>query len=344
MVSITDVANEAGVSPTTVSHAISGKRTVSTAVKARVDAAMELLGYTPSRSAQNLALGVTRIIALIIPDIGNGFFAELAKGVERFAVDHGYNVLLCTTGFDHAREVKYLAMIRSRAVDGVVYAAGAPPTDSELSGLLGNMPLVLVDEEIAGANVSSVVSDNEFGGQLAAEHLLGLGHKSVLVLEASGNLLSSGHRVTGFSGAWSAEEGTSMSLATGAFTEEGGRTAVAPYVEEMRSGGISAVFAVNDLMALGAMNEMRSCGIQVPEMVSVVGFDDIAAVRYSRPALTTIRQNVLDLGATATKVLIETLENKGEPLGRQIVLPVELIIRESSAPYQASLRATERAD
>ena len=119
MVSIADVAEKAGVSPTTVSHALSGKRKVSDAVKQRVEQAMALLDYVPSRSAQNLALGMTRILAVLVPDIGNGYFAQLAKGAEAAAVARGYNILICGTGYDNAREVQYLEMIHSRTVDGV---------------------------------------------------------------------------------------------------------------------------------------------------------------------------------------------------------------------------------
>ena len=212
MVSIDAVAELAGVSPTTVSHALSGKRKVSSEVKARVFAAMTELDYVPSRPAQNLALGVTRTLALMVPDIGNGYFAELAKGVERAAADRGYNVILCTTGFDYAREVQYLEMINSRAVDGVVYAAGVyaadtPPTDKELQGLLSGMPMVFVDEEIEGTQFTAVVSDNEAGGRLVAEHLLELGHQTALVISVDGEPVSSVLRTRGFLDAWMAAGG-----------------------------------------------------------------------------------------------------------------------------------------
>lgn len=331
MVSISDVAAEAGVSPTSVSHTLSGKRKVSPAVKARVEAAMKSLGYVPSRSAQNLALGSTRILALVVPDIGNSYFAELAKGVEAAAVDRGYNVILCTTGFDHAREVQYLQMIRSRAVDGIVYAAGAPPTDSELVELLGDMPLVFVDEEIEGTVFTSVVSDNEAGGTKAAEHLLELGHRSALVIDVSGDPATSVRRVRGFRETWLKGGGSEPRTAHAGYTEEEGRAAVAPHVEAIRAGDITAVFALNDLMALGVINQLRAEGISVPEQVSVVGFDDIAAGKYSNPALTTIRQPVLELGTSATARLIDALESGSELTGQQQIFPVDLIVRESTA-------------
>lgn len=329
MVSIADVAAKAGVSPTTVSHAISGKRKVSEDVKHRVVQAMAALDYVPSRSAQSLALGATRILAVLVPDIGNGFFAKLVKGAEAAAIERGYNILVCGTGYDHAREVQYLEMIRSRAVDGVIYTAGEPPTEVELSEVLGSMPTVLVDEEIAGAEHASVVSDNEHGGRLAAEHLLRLGHRSALVLGVSGVIGS--RRAAGFADAWRAGGGQAIEFTFGSVTAESGRTSAAAYVERIAGGEITAVFASSDLMALGAMELLREHGLSVPSDVSFVGFDDSPDARYCSPALTTVRQDVLGLGTHAVSMLIDELE--GSSSGHaHVVLPVQLIERDSAAP------------
>ncbi len=331
MVSIADVASLAGVSPTTVSHALSGKRKVSPAVQARVRAAVEELGYTPGRSAQSLASGRTRILGLLVPDIGNTYFAELAQGVEQSATAGGYNVLLCTTGFDHERERHALEMIRSRAVDGVVYAAGSPPSTSELAQLLGDLPLVLVDEEIPGADATAFVSDNFEGGRLAAEHLAGLGHRNALVLEANGDLMSSTERVRGFTKAWATIGAPAPCIAGGGFTHEGGRAAIEPFIERFAKGELTALFAVNDLMALGAMDRLRAAGVETPGEVSIVGFDDIKPARYVNPRLTTIRQDVGGLGGSAVNALIAALDRDAPLDGRHHVYPVELIERESTA-------------
>ncbi|MGV8852435.1 MAG: LacI family DNA-binding transcriptional regulator [Rhodoglobus sp.] len=336
VVSIADVAQRAGVSPTTVSHALSGKRKVSEGVRTRVLTAMEELQYVPSRLAQNLALGTTRILALVVPDIGNGYFAELAKGVESTAFDRGYNVMLCTTGFDHAREIRYLEMIDSRAVDGIIYAAGAPPTDDELRQLLGSLPLVFVDEEIAGTQFTAVVSDNEEGGRIAAEHLLALGHRSALMISVDGDPVSSTRRSRGFLAAWTAAGGRCEESHDGDFTEHSGELVADHYASALASGEITAVFAHNDLMAVGAINSLRNHGVDVPGAVSVVGFDDIPAVRYSFPALTTIRQDVLALGATATTAIIDSLESTTPLDGRQMRLPVELVPRASTSERRAN--------
>ncbi|WP_130799492.1 LacI family DNA-binding transcriptional regulator [Streptomyces otsuchiensis] len=344
MVSIADVAKRAGVSPTTVSHALSGKRKVSERVRARVQSAMQELGYVPSRSAQNLAIGRTRLVGLIVPDIRNSFFADLTHGVEATAISHGYNVILCTTGFDHAREVDHLAMIRSRAVDGLIYAAGAPPTNSQLGALLGDLPLVLVDEEVPGSDAPSFVSDNHNGGRLVAEHLFGLGHRRALVIAADGGLVSSDQRVAGFRDSWTASGAQAPLVESTAFTEEGGREAILRHTEAFRGEGPTAVFAVNDLMAFGAIDQLQRWGIAVPEDVSVVGFDDIPAGRYAHPRLTTVHQDVGELGRRATDALVAALEHgparqAGAP--RRHVLSVSLTARRSTAAPPSNRRKAD---
>ncbi len=331
MVSIDDVASFARVSPTTVSHTLSGKRVVSPEIQARVRDAMTALNYVPSRAARNLANGRSRLIALIVPDISNDFFGELAKGAEEAAIASQYNVVLCNSGFDHARERLYLETIQSRAVDGIVYAAGAPPTDHELEQILGDIPVVLVDEEIPGSLAPTFVSDNETGGKLAANHLIELGHTKAAIIRAAG-LRSSELRSRGFERAWTDRGYPAPFIVDGQFTFEGGWTAGAQLVNLITSGEISCVFATNDLTAIGAIRRFDESGIVVPKEVSVIGFDDSAAARYCGPQLTTVRQQVRELGYRATAALISSLEATEPTLAdARDVLPVELVVRASTA-------------
>lgn len=331
MVSIDDVAAAAGVSPTTVSHTLSGKRIVSPHLQQRVRAAMEELGYSPRRAARNLATGRTRLIALIVPDIANAFFAELARGIEGAAIDAGYNMVLCTTGFNHERELLYLETLRSRAVDGIVYAAGAPPTNSELAKLLGDMPLVLVDEDIPGATAPAFVSDNAEGGRLAARHLLSHGHRSAVVFTAD-RLESARQRVDGFVDVWTSAGGSVPVVRDGGFSYEGGREALCDELARFRRGDATCVFATNDLMALGAIDELEQAGLQVPGDVSVVGFDDTIAARYTRPQLTSVRQDVALLGSSAAAALIRFLDSEEPLASTRAVIPVEFVERASTGP------------
>ncbi|MEE6167183.1 MULTISPECIES: LacI family DNA-binding transcriptional regulator [unclassified Mycolicibacterium] len=326
MATIAEVARLAGVSPTTVSHALSGRRAVSEETRRRVQEVMDELGYSPRRAAQNLATGGTRLLGLIVPDISNSFFAELAKGVEEAAIDAGYNMVLCNSAFNHDRELLYLETIRSRAVDGVVYAAGSPTTHREMADSLGSIPVVLVDEEVLGSSACSFVSDNAEGGRLAAEHLIGLGHTEAVILSMAG-LASSDDRAQGFSDAWVSHDLPQPAVIGGDFTYDGGYAALRNAVGPLHNIDFSAVFATNDLMALGAMKRLMEIGLHVPEDVSVVGFDDITIAGMTNPGLTTVRQDVWQLGFRAAEALIASIDTSCSPPAERHVQPVELIVR-----------------
>lgn len=333
-VSIADVAARAGVSRTTVSHAISGRRPVSAEVRERVQQAMDDLGYVPSHAAQSLIRGSTGLVGLIVPDIANEFFAELAKGVEDAAMQAGHNVLLGNTDFSAEREWFHLGTIRSRAVDGVVYAAGAPPAGSDTERILNGVPFVLVDEEIPEVAATTVVSNNGEAGALAAAHLAGLGHRRALVLGATSELLSSSRRVQAFRSRWRKPRMKS-DVAFGGFTYQGGYEAVRNAIQTIHDDGITAIFAANDLMAMGAIQALREHGLGVPTDLSVVGCDDITAAHLVSPPLTTVRQDPQALGRRAVEELVDQMSGTASAPSvdapNRIALPVELIVRESTA-------------
>jgi DNA-binding LacI/PurR family transcriptional regulator len=225
-------------------------------------------------------------------------------------------------------------MIRSRAVDGLIYAAGAPPSNSQLGAILGDLPLVLVDEYVPETRATSFASDNYAGGRIAAEHLASLAHQCAVVLAADGQLVSSDERVAGFRDAWVEMGFGAPTVVSGPFTEAGGREAMGRALPQINDRVSSAVFAVNDLMALGAIEVLRENDLSVPEDVSVVGFDDIPAARYAVPQLTTVRQDVDKLGRLAVAALVEILESSvssDAPHRQRKELPVSLIVRQSTA-------------
>jgi LacI family transcriptional regulator len=326
--SIKDVAAEAGVSPTTVSHVLSGNRPVSEDTAARVRSVVDRLGYVPASLARSLQAGSTSVIGLLIPDISNAFFADLAKGVEDAAHDLGYGVILCNTEFDADREDRYLGLIRSRFIDGMVYAAGSQPSRRRLESLLGRFPIALVDEDVEGLDGALIaIADHEAGGRLAGEHLRALGHRRALALTGPDDLKSSLARVAGFVQAF---QGEVVEL-VGDFKEGSGYRLVA---EALTARGLdqTAVFAANDLMAFGAIAALREAGISVPRDVSVVGFDDIRAASLVFPALTTVHQPAYDVGRTATTQLLQYVSRGEVPPASRHTLPVELKVRASTAP------------
>jgi len=325
--SIKDVAEEAGVSATTVSHVLSGKRPVNAQTAARVRDVVDRLGYLPASLARSLQAGSTSVIGLLVPDISNAFFSELAKGVEDTAHELGYGVILCNTEFDAAREDRYLGLIRSRFVDGIVYAAGSAPSQRRLESLLGQFPIALADEEVEGLEqMPFATADHRAGGRLVGEHLRGLGHRRALVLTGPAGLRSSADRTTGFAEGF----GGSIAEFAGDFKQASGYELVRA---RLGAAGrdFTAVFAANDLMAFGAIAALREAGLGVPEHISVAGFDDIGFAAHAFPSLTTVYQPAYDMGRTVTAQLLQYIARGEMPPASRHILPVELKVRASTA-------------
>jgi LacI family transcriptional regulator len=328
LASIKDVAAEAGVSPTTVSHVLSGKRPVNDETATRVRAVVARLGYVPASLARSLQAGSTSVIGLLVPDISNTFFAELARGVEHAAHDLGYGVILCNTEFDPDREDRYLDLIRSRFIDGMVYAAGSPPSKKRLETLLGRFPIALADEEVEGLEEAPIATaDHRSGGRLVGQHLRDLGHRRALALTGPKDLKSSIERAQGFKEAF----GGSVTEVVGDFKESSGYAAVQSSVVDGRLP-YTAIFAANDLMAFGAIAALAEAGLRVPTDISVAGFDDIRAAALTAPALTTVYQPAYDVGRTATAQLLQYVARGELPPASRHILPVELKVRASTAP------------
>lgn len=330
-VTITDVAREARVSISTVSQALSGNRPVNPETAQRVREVVARLGYVPVSSARNLRAGRTGVIGLVIPDIANTFFGRLARGVEDAAAEVGLWVLLCHTEFAPDREDRYLDLLASRSIDGLVYVAGTIAGARRLGSLVTTFPVVLADEDVIGLpGASRVLGDHRHGGYLAGQHLVGLGHRRALLVSGRPGIGSSDQRIEGFR-----EWFPDAIVVTGDFTEASGRALVGEALANRTP--FSAVFALNDLMAIGALTALQAAGVSVPEEVSVVGYDDIALVDRLSPSLTTVRQPAYEIGREAARMLIDQVDAQ-EP--RRQVLPVELVIRESTAPAATDLAGT----
>lgn len=326
-IAISDVAAAANVSVTTVSHVLSGNRPVSKVTAERVRAAMSKLGYVPNHAAQSLRSGSSQTIGLLVPDISSSYFADLAKGVEDAAEEAGFSVVICNTEFDAAREARYLDVLRGRAIDGMVYAAGAPPTGKRLAALARTFPLAIADEELANVRATTVVSDNLRGGELAGEHLRSLGHTAVLYIGGPVDLTTTHRRLEGFLRGFG---GGQVGQRHGDYREASGFRAVGEELAEL-GPWFTGIFAGNDLMALGAMRALLAAGLTVPRDVSIVGYDDIGLSSLIRPALTTVRQPVYDIGHAAAEQLIKRIRRGSEEPIARLELEVRLIERESTA-------------
>jgi LacI family transcriptional regulator len=335
MSTIRDVAERAGVSITTVSHVVNGTRKVEPATAARVEAAIDELDYRPNALARSMRRGTTHTVGVIIPDIANPFFGDLARSLEDHMFEAGYSAIICNSDGDVEKETRYLEVLLSKQVDGLLLVAASQPSDGLLDLVARGVPVVVVDRELGDINASQVMVANHEGGHLAGEHLLELGHRDIGVLAGPGSLGTSARRLEGFEAAL-ASAGIRLPdtrVVRGDFRAASGRAAVDAWIA--RYDLPTAVFAENDLMAIGALSAAHTAGIDVPGDLSVVGFDGIAFGADVTPPLTTVSQSTEDMAAAAIELLFERLRD-GSAVARLVELPVTLAVRGSSGPPRAS--------
>jgi LacI family transcriptional regulator len=329
MATIRDVANLAGVSSTTVSHVVNKTRFVSEDVRLRVLAAMEELEYRPNALAQSLRSGYTHTIALLLPDSANPFFAELGRAIEMEAFKAGYNLILCNTEADFEKEDVYIDVLMKKQVDGVVFCSVGSRADSFHTLSNSKLPVVVLDRELPGIEMDTVVCDNRQGGYLATRHLLELGHRRIGCIAGPSQVTPSAQRVTGYRAALE-EAGVLFDeglVIRGDFHPEMGLLATRRLLKLKKAP--TAIFSCNDMMALGILRAAAEFGASVPGDLSVVGFDDIELASYAIPSLSTICQPKVEMSSTVVKLLLERIANM-KLTARRIVLPVSIIVRQST--------------
>jgi LacI family transcriptional regulator len=319
---IRDVARASGVHISTVSRAFSAPHLVNVDTRNRVLASAEQLGYRPNRAARGLITGRTANIGLIVADIANPFFPPLIKAAESQARKHDHHIFVADTNEDAAVEEELVRAL-AKQVDGVLLCSPRM-SNSLIEQLSREVPLVVINRQLAGLPV--VVMDVAQGARLAVEYLAGLGHRSIAL-------------VAGPRGSWTSREiRRSATAATRAAQAEltvigpnppteGGGLAVA---EQVRRIGVTAVLAYNDLMAIGVIEGLYAQGLRVPQDVSVVGIDDIALSRLTRPKLTTVATPTAAAGRAAVDMLLGYGDDRRTTA--QVNLQTELVIRDSTGP------------
>nr|WP_246580788.1 LacI family DNA-binding transcriptional regulator [Deinococcus aestuarii] len=325
-----DVAERAGVSVATVSYVLNGgPRPVSPETRARVQAVIDELEYYPNELARGLRLRQSRAVGLLLPNITNPFYAEVAQALEAYCHAQGFLVMLCNSGGEAEREARYVQALRAGRVDAMVVVPSSEPTALLRPILQARLPVVVLEHDVQG--VPCIAIDEFRGGQVGTGHLLELGHRRVALLRETPTSALSRERVDGYREAL-AQAGLpydpALVVECGATQAEGDRV--------MR--GLltlpeppTAIFAHNDLLALGACRAVQHAGLGVPGDLSVVGYDDISSAAYLNPPLTTVRFPKAEMGRLAGELILKLL--RGEALPAQtITLPVELVVRASTAP------------
>lgn len=329
MSTIRDVAQHAQVSVTTVSHVVNRTRFVEPATERRVRDAIGALGYRPNLLARGLRKRATQTIGLLVPDNSNPFFAEVARCIEDAGFAEGYSVILCNSDLSEEKQEAYIDVLLAKQVDGLILISSGSRVDPVRRIVDAGVPVVLVDRELGDLPVPQVHVDNEAGGYAAGEYLARLGHRRIACIGGPSDATPSHHRIDGFVRALAEADVTlpPEALVPGDGRYQGGVGAMRELLR--RDLGVSAVFAFNDLMAIGAITALRESGLRVPDDVSVIGFDDIAQASASYPALTTIAQPKAEMGRASARMLLDQLAHRGDDTPTRLLLSTDLMVRES---------------
>jgi LacI family transcriptional regulator len=327
---IDEVAKVAGVSKTTVSHALTGSRPVSPAARAKVEAAVETLGYRANSLARGLRTQRSLTIALVIPDITNPFYPMVARGVQDAMGDAGYQVVLCSTDADPARESAYIEDMIARSVDGLILGQLSASLDSFSELVERRIAVVTLGPKPPLDIGDQVMGDNRVATTEATAHLLRAGRTRIAFAGAGNETGPAAERLAGYQDALlSAGLTLDPALAVGSGYD---RATGSMSVEQLLDAGVAfdGLVCVNDLSAIGALDALRQREVSVPQDVGVVGFDDIDAAELVRPRLTTVDNRAYEKGTVCGRLLVQRLSGDLTGPSRSIVVPGRLVIRESA--------------
>lgn len=334
--SVRDVADAAGVSVGTVSNVLNRPDRVSPAMVTRVQDAIDRLGFVRNDAARQLRAGRSRTIGLLVLDLRNPFFSEVARGAEERAEREGLNILVANSDEKSAREGAHLDLFEEQRVFGVLVT----PVGDDVARLRRmrehGIPAVLVDRESQDAAFASVAVDDREGGRLAAEHLLQLGRRRLMFVGGPVSLRQIADRLQGAQGAVEATPGATLEfVGTDALTVEDGRRAAERIIARDASARPEAVFAANDLVALGLLQTLlQTHEVRVPDDIAIIGYDDIEFAAAAVIPLSSIRQPAHLIGSTAVELLL-TLDADPAAAREHITFRPELIVRASTGDRSA---------
>lgn len=327
MANIHDVAKLAGVAPITVSRVINHNGYVSEATRQRVEAAVRELNYIPNALGPSLRSKRTMTLALVLSDITNPFWTTVARGVEDTANARGYHIIIGNTDEAAEKQEAYLSFLMMKQVDGFLLVPAS--SRSSISLQKRHIPFVLLDRYIPGERLDSVRGDSVMGAYELTRHLLDLGHTRITIITGRQDHSTAWDRVAGFTRAMQeAGQTTHQQVFWGEYNQETGYRYTSQVLEDHPRP--TAIFAGNNFIAIGVMRALRDAGVQVPEDMSMVAFDDLPQAITLDPFFTVASQPAYEMGVKATELLLSRLTKEGPADPQDIVLPVEIIIRKSS--------------
>ncbi len=332
-VTIKDVAKVAGVSHATVSRVINNTTKVADDKRERILDAMDRLGYVPNMQARSLAGGRTKVIGLLVPDIGNGYTGTIIEGIDAELSAHDYDMMLYTTHHRKVKEPIYVQSLTQGMAAGLLLLLPVDPS-AYLEGLRRKkFPYVVIDHQGFDNFSSTVGATNRQGVYDGITYLIELGHRRIGFVSGPDMMSCSMERLAGYRAVLN-DQGISYDdrlIVPGNHTQLGGYKACVQLLDLEKPP--SAIFAANDVSAFGVIDAARARGMHIPDDISIMGFDDIPQAGWMTPALTTVRQPLFAMGRQAAKMLFEFIEEPKGPM-RRLQLSTELVIRETCARFK----------
>ena len=334
-VTIKDVSQKAGVSTATVSRVFNNTGLVDEETRQRVLDASKELRYMPNAVGRSLSTRRTDSIGLLLPDIYGEFFSEVIRGADQTAQQNRYH-LLVSSSHNHRNEIEAALRVMSGRVDGLILMSPQIDAQTLISNLPVNLPVVLLNCFVDGVSFDSLNIDNLGGAYQMTQHLIQHGHERIAVVTGHDDNLDADERIRGYR---QALQENHLPIAedweiSGSFSEESGYTAVQKVLA--LTPRPTAIFALNDSMAIGALGALREYGVAIPQEMALAGFDDIPIARFLSPTLTSVRVSIHELGALATQKLVHAIHEKNNHAKQHVVIPTSLALRESCGCPKAS--------
>ncbi|MGW7682252.1 LacI family DNA-binding transcriptional regulator [Kribbella sp. NPDC054772] len=329
-VAISDVAARAGVSPTTVSHVLSGRRPVSAATQARVRSVMDELGWEPNEVARSLRTQRTQTIALIVPDITNPFYPSVARGLLDVVSEPGYQVLIGNTDGEPRAERDLVARMVTRSVDAMVFAGYYSKAADVAAAVAAGIPVALMGGRRAAPGIDVLSSDDLAAGELATSYLIDRGYQRIGFVTGPAGDGPPADRVQGYRRALAAAglRFVRQLIVREEFSRAGGTAGLHALLDLPRPP--RAVLCTNDMVAIGALDAVRDRGLRVPDDVAVMGFDDIEAAALVSPSLTTVSGDPREQGRAVGRVLLGRLEGTAPSRPQRILFAPSVVRRDSA--------------
>ncbi|NUL43829.1 LacI family DNA-binding transcriptional regulator [Cellulosimicrobium funkei] len=330
MAQVKDVAARAGVSPATVSNALNHPDKVSAKTQERVRRAIEELGYVRNDAARQLRQQQNLAVGMIVLDIGNPFFADVTHGAESTLAALQRPLLLGNSGQNAERELTQLRIFEEQRVGGILIAPVGDVLERLSQVRERGIAVVIVDRESGADQFSSVSSDDLLGGRLAVQHLVDLGRRRISVIGGPRMIRQVAHRYQGAQAAAAGVLGASVNLwDTGAMDSQAGREATRAVLDLPSAERPDAIFATNDLVALGALQELTRAGVRVPDDIALIGYDDIQFAALATIPISSIRQPAREMGVRAAELLVASIENPDSRVEHPVFTP-SLVARQST--------------